>query len=79
MPTLTTTATPWSLIKKYNAGIIFNFSQENLTNSLKIFLNSSDKEFKEMSNNAKKLIAENYDFSKIIKDYITFYNSIANI
>ena len=79
LPTLTTTATPWSLIKKYNAGIIFNFSQENLTNSLKIFLNSSDKEFKEMSNNAKKLIAENYDFSKIIKGYINFYNSIANI
>ena len=44
-----------------------------------IFLNSSDKEFKEMSNNAKKLIAENYDFSKIIKGYINFYNSIANI
>jgi len=79
LPTLTTTATPWSLIKKYNAGIIFDFSQENLTLSLKNFLNSTDNELQEMSNNAKKLISENYDFSIIIKRYITFYNSLTDI
>ena len=77
LPTLTTTATPWSLINKYNAGIVFDFSQDNLTYSLKKFLSSSDDEFKAMSINAKKLILENYDFSKIIKGYINFYNLMA--
>ena len=76
IPVLTTTATPWLIINKYQAGKIFEFSQKNLTESLKSILDLPRTELNRIGNNAKKLVEQNYNFSKIIKQYIDFYSEI---
>ena len=76
IPVLTTTATPWLIINKYQAGKIFEFSQKNLTESLRYILDLPVAELSRMGNNAKKLVEQNYNFPKIIKQYIDFYTEI---
>tara|TARA_B100000787_G_C16194869_1_gene300025 strand:- start:1172 stop:2209 length:1038 start_codon:yes stop_codon:yes gene_type:complete len=76
VPVITTTQTPWKIIERYNAGMIFDFSQENLTKTLKKFFSLTSSELESMRLNSKKLIDENYDFKTIIPEYIKFYKSL---
>ena len=76
LPVITTTSTPWKEITDYNAGFLFDFSQENLTKCLKKLIGLNSEQLKTMSQNAVKLISDNYDFDKIILDYIKFYKSL---
>ena len=76
LPVITTTSTPWKEITDYNAGFLFDFSQENLTKYLKKLIGLSNEQLKKMGQNAVKLISDNYDFNKIIVDYIKFYKSL---
>jgi len=76
IPVLTTTATPWLDIEKTNSGIIFEFSQNNLTKSLKKMLDKNDQELLKMGENGKELIKNNYNFNNLIRDYINFYKKV---
>ena len=44
VPVLTTEGTPWSILSKINGGKVINFSQENLTISLKEITSMTDEE-----------------------------------
>jgi|TARA_Y100000031_G_scaffold156966_1_gene214551 glycosyltransferase involved in cell wall biosynthesis len=78
IPVLTTTATPWEILKKKNAGIIFNFSKNNLTNSLWRMTNMSSEQLFEMGNNGREYLIKNFEINKIIEDYINFYKEVLN-
>jgi len=76
IPVLTTTATPWLEIEKTNSGFIFEFSQDNLTKSLRKLLDSKDEDLIKMGENGKQLIIKNYNFNLLIEDYIRFYKKV---
>jgi len=76
IPVLTTEGTPWSILSKINGGKVINFSQENLTISLKEILNMGDEELISMGSNGRNYLLKNFDMDNIIKDYIKFYHSI---
>lgn len=76
LPVLTTTATPWGDIEKYNAGKIFEMNKESLKKNLSIFLSLSNNELEKMGVNGKKLIDEKYNHDLVIKRYIKMYESL---
>ena len=76
LPVLTTTATPWKEIEKYNAGKIFEMTRDNLRKNLSIFLSYSINELDRMGLNGKKLIDEKYNHDLVIKKYIRMYESL---
>ena len=78
IPVLTTTATPWKILEKKNAGIIFNFSKINLTNSLRKMTNMSSEQLFEMGNNGREYVKENFEINKVVEDYINFYKEVLN-
>jgi len=77
LPVLTTTATPWKFIARYNAGWIINKIQPELKiNLLKIFRMKSN-EFFIKSKNAVKL-AKKFTWSLIFKEYMKTYKHLLN-
>ena len=76
IPVLTTEGTPWAVLAKINGGKIINFSQENLTISLKEILNMRDEELISMGSNGRNYLLKNFDMDNIIKDYIEFYRNV---
>jgi glycosyltransferase involved in cell wall biosynthesis len=77
LPVLTTTNTPWSIIKKFNAGWIINSNLKYLNLSLIKIFKSSDKDFYIKSKNAIKL-AKKYRWNNISKLYIDTYRQMLN-
>lgn len=72
LPVLTTTNTPWKIIKEHNAGWIIKDNYCNLISALKkIFLLKLEK-FNIKSNNAINL-AKKYEINIIIKNYLKVY------
>lgn len=72
LPVLTTTNTPWKIIKEQNAGWIIKDNYYNLISALKeIFLLKLEK-FNIKSNNAINL-AKKYEINIIIKNYLKVY------
>tara|TARA_B100000029_G_scaffold501596_1_gene575347 strand:+ start:573 stop:845 length:273 start_codon:yes stop_codon:yes gene_type:complete len=78
IPVLTTTATPWKILQKKNAGIVFNFSKENLTDSLRKITNMDSEKLYEMGNNGRDFLIENFEINKVINNYINFYKEVLN-
>ena len=78
IPVLTTTETPWKILEKKNAGVIFNFSENNLTNSLRKITNMSSEQLFEMGNNGREYLIENFEINKVVEDYINFYKEVLN-
>ncbi len=78
VPVLTTEGTPWKILEKINGGKIINFSQKNLTISLKEILNMKDEELISMGLNGRNYLLKNFDMDNVIKDYINFYHSVNN-
>ena len=78
VPVITTTDTPWKIIKDNNAGMVFDFSEENLLNYLNKFMQLSVNELEIMSKNALDIIKYNFDKDKIFQDYLNFYKEIHN-
>lgn len=76
IPILTTEGTPWKVLKSINAGKIINFSQENLTVSLREMLNMSEQELIKMGLNGRNYLLENFDMEIIIKKYVKFYEEV---
>ena len=55
---------------------IINFSQENLTVSLREMLNMSEQELIKMGLNGRNYLLENFDMEIIIKKYVKFYEEV---
>ena len=75
LPVLTTVATPWTCIKKYNAGWIINKIQPELSINLKKIFRMKSNEFFIKSVNSIKL-AKKYRWSVIFKKYMKTYKNI---
>ena len=76
MPVITTLQTPWKIINGYNAGYVFNFSEENILNYLNKIINLDPEEHYKMGLNAIKLIKDNYDSNIILNQYIDLYKGL---
>lgn len=77
LPVLTTTATPWMSIVRYNAGWIINKTEQDLrANLVKIFKMKSN-EFYIKSKNAVKL-AKKFKWSLIFREYMKTYKHLIN-
>ena len=76
LPVLTTFQTPWKIINNYNAGIVFDFSEKNILNSLDQFMSLKDGDHYKMSLNAINLIKENFESNKILNQYVELYKSL---
>ena len=76
LPVLTTFQTPWKIINNYNAGIVFDFSEKNILNSLDQFMSLKDGDRYKMSVNAINLIKENFESNKILNQYVELYKSL---
>ena len=75
LPVLTTDSTPWTSIKKYNAGWIVNKIQPELSINLKKIFRMKSNEFFIKSINSIKL-AKKYKWSVIFKEYMKTYNQL---
>jgi glycosyltransferase involved in cell wall biosynthesis len=75
LPVLTTTDTPWNIIKINDAGWVINLKQSNLTMCLKNIFKLDVKEFEEKSINAINL-ARNYQTENIYGEYIKTYEKL---
>ena len=76
LPVLTTFQTPWKIINDYKAGIVFDFSEENILYELDKFMNLNSDEIYKMSLNALKLVKENFEYNSILKQYIQLYKEL---
>ena len=76
LPVLTTTETPWKKLGEINAGIIFEFSQNNLTNNLRKILNMTSDELLIMGKIGRNFIKKHYDLEKVIHQYVDFYKEV---
>ena len=76
VPVLTTEETPWKILKDLNAGKIIQFSQNNLTSSLKDLLLMNNDELSLMGARGREYLKKNFDINKIILDYIEFYKEV---
>ena len=75
LPVLTTTDTPWNIIKINNAGWVINLKKSNLTKCLKNIFKLDVKKFEEKSINAINL-ARNYQIENIYGEYIKTYEKL---
>ena len=78
LPVLTTFETPWEKINKYNAGYVFNFSNEEIQKNLEKFMKLSDEQRYDMGLNGLKLIKENFLSEDIFKKYENMYKDLLN-
>ena len=76
LPVLTTTETPWKKLEEINAGIIFEFSQNNLTKNLRKILNMSSDELLLMGEVGRNFIKKHYDLEEVIHQYVDFYKEV---
>ena len=76
LPVLTTTETPWEKLGEINAGIIFKFSQNNLTQNLRKILNMTSDELLLMGKIGRNFIKKHYDLEKVIHQYVDFYKEV---
>tara|TARA_Y100001958_G_C21183625_1_gene513088 strand:- start:407 stop:1447 length:1041 start_codon:yes stop_codon:yes gene_type:complete len=76
VPVLTTNETPWNILQKIDAGKIIEFSQANLTSSLKEMLSMSNEDLHLMGSKGRQFLIDNYDIEKIIMNYIEFYREV---
>ena len=77
LPVITTTDTPWSVLKNKNCGWLINMNEKNLKSCLNSALRSSNSKLNIMSKNAKKLSMK-FHWSKISKDLNKSYSKIFN-
>jgi glycosyltransferase involved in cell wall biosynthesis len=77
LPVITTTDTPWSVLKNKNCGWLINMNEKNLKSCLNSVLRSSNSKLNIMSKNAIKLSME-FHWSKISKDLNKSYSKIFN-
>lgn len=78
LPVLTTHNTPWQIINEYKAGLVFDFSIENIILNLEKFINLTDKERYQMGLMGMKLIKDNFLEQKIFKQYQKMYKDLKN-
>ncbi len=76
LPVLTTFQTPWKIINDYKAGLVFNFSSNELSRNLDIFMSLNDEQRYKMGTNAINLIKENFDSKKIFLEYENLYKNL---
>jgi glycosyltransferase involved in cell wall biosynthesis len=72
LPVLTTTETPWKIIKYYNAGWIINSKRSSLLLCLKNIFKLDLKKFNLKSKNAID-VAKNFQIEHVYKNYIKTY------
>jgi glycosyltransferase involved in cell wall biosynthesis len=77
LPVLTTTNTPWTNIKAFNAGWIIKSNLKYLKSTLIKIFKSSDNDFYIKSRNAIKL-SKKYSWNTISKLYIDTYRQLLN-
>ena len=73
LPVITTTKTPWSVVKSRNLGWLINPEKEALVNALQNLFNSSENKLVMTGNRAKLYISKKYDLmstSKQMKEEI---------
>ena len=73
LPIITTTKTPWKVIKSKNLGWFINPEKESLVIALQSLFNSSENNLLTIGNRAKLYISKKYDListSKQMKDEI---------
>lgn len=76
IPVITTSSTPWNILNSINAGLVFSFSEENLTENLKKIFKMNISEIKRMGDNGRLFVEKNFDIKKLIHNYINFYKDI---
>ena len=79
LPILTTEGTPWKILKDIKGGIIINFSQKNLTDSLRQLFKMNNDDLINMGQNGRNYLMERFDMNNVIKNYIKFYKEVIEI
>ena len=77
LPVITTTNTPWSVLKNKNCGWLINMNEKNLKSCLNFVLKLSNSKLNIMSKNAKKLSMK-FHWSRISKDLNKTYCKTCN-
>jgi glycosyltransferase involved in cell wall biosynthesis len=77
LPVLTTPKTPWSDIKKFNAGWVVDNNYSNLTFVLKKIFKSPCKILNIKSKNAIRL-SQKYNWNRLVFDYLNIYKKLIN-
>ena len=72
LPVLTTFQTPWKIINDYKAGIVFDFSEENILYELDKFMNLNSEKVYKMSLNALKLVKDNFEYNSILSNMFNY-------
>jgi glycosyltransferase involved in cell wall biosynthesis len=75
LPVITTTATPWSLVKKNNCGWWIKTGKRSLKKCLNTVFKTSDSKFKQMSMNAKRL-SINFKWQRVSREIRSLYSEI---
>ena len=76
LPVLTTFQTPWKIINSYNAGYVFNFTEQGIQSNVDKFMKLSNEDRLKMGLNAIKLIKENFDSQKTFRLYENLYKKV---
>lgn len=77
LPVLTTKFTPWSSIKKHNAGWIVDNLERSLEKNLIDIFKLKKKDFEKKSKNCSKLL-KRYHWNNLINKYLRLYKNLCN-
>jgi glycosyltransferase involved in cell wall biosynthesis len=78
VPVVTTQATPWSELEKYNCGRWVPVHQDAILAALSELINMSSKERKEMGRRGKDFVETNYTWDMAARKMITVYHAMLN-
>lgn len=74
LPVLTTKGTPWQELETNNCGFWVDNTERGIQGGIMQILESSEEELKNMGSRGKKLVSENYLWSKSSKKTVEMYN-----
>lgn len=78
VPVVTTQATPWSELEKYNCGRWVPVDENAIAEALDALLNMPGKELKEMGQRGKDLVETHYTWDIAARKMITVYRAMLN-
>lgn len=77
-PVLISDKTPWNSLSLYEGGIAVPLRNEEWINALEILLSWTDSQFQQASAGALRYYHNNFDFTKLKKDYIEMFSNVAS-
>lgn len=77
-PVIASTGTPWKVLKDTRSGFWVDNSVESLTKTLNSVLNMDKTEYDILSNNAIKLVDEEFDIQNNYMKWANFYSQLSN-